>query len=175
MPRPRRRLPAATFWFWLGLGTLVALRALTYTRADGVRYFGVAPLREGPCRVVQVMSGDELVIVQDEDRGPVPLRLLSTHAPLLDRDSAELVADARRFTEAFVSHGDVRLVLDIHRLDERGRYLAYVECDGQQLNEALLLAGLARFESSPGNSASMERRLRDAEDAARTARIGIWK
>lgn len=175
MPPPRRRLPDATFWFWLGLGTLILVRAITYTSAAGVRDFSVSPLREGPCRVVRVISGNLLVVVQDETQGEVTVHLLSTQTPEAETDGQALVEAAQRFTEAFVARGDVQLGLDNHRLDSAGRYLAYVECKGEQLNEALLSAGLARFYYFPGNSPSMDRRLKDAEDAARLASRGIWK
>jgi endonuclease YncB( thermonuclease family) len=173
MPRPRRRLPSPRFWFWLCIGALVVLRVLTLSRADGQRDFRVEPLREGFCRVVRVLSGNQLLVVQDERQGEVVVHLLSTQAPLPE-DEPALVDAARRFTESFVARGEVSLMLDNHRLDSAGRYLAYVECGDQQLNEALLSTGLARFFYFPGNSASMDRRLKHAEAAAREAKLGVW-
>lgn len=175
MPRPRRRLPSPRCWFWLGVGTLVALRVLTLSRADGQRDFSVPPLREGPCRVVRVISGDTLMVMQDEQQGEVLLRLLGVEAADAARDGQPLATEAHRLTKAFVGRGETRLVLDKHRLDERGRYLAYVQCRGESLNEALLLAGLARFKPTPGHSASMQRRLKEAEEAAQASRVGLWR
>ena len=172
MPRPRRRLLSARTWVWLGLFTLIALRVLTLSRAQGQRNFSVAPLREGPCQVVRVISGDTLVIRQDPLPDEVVVRLLSTQA-ITDQENPSLAAQARRFTSSFLASGDVSLRMDNHRLDERGQYLAYVECGSQQLNEALVAAGLARFTYLAGNSASMDRRLKDAQESARLAKLGM--
>ena len=174
MARPRRRLLSARTWVWLAIVTLVALRVLTLSRAQGQRDFTVAPLQEGACEVRRVISGDTLMIVQDSQPGEIVVRLLSTQAPSADTHAA-LATEAKQFAERFVARGEVSLRLDNHRLDARGRYLAYVECAGQQLNESLIAAGLGRFYYFPGNSPSIDRRLKDAEAAAQAAKLGIWK
>ncbi len=172
MPRPRRRLPSNRFWFWTGVAILVVLRLLTLSPPAGQRNFSVVPLHEGPCRVVRVLSGNQLVVVQDEAQGEVIVHLLSTQTPPADHP---LFEQAKRFTAAFLEGDSVHLQLDNHRLDSAGRYLAYVECDGEQLNEALLSAGLARFYEFPGNSASIDRRLKEAEAFAQVERLGMWR
>ncbi len=170
---PRRRLPSVRAWFWLAIAILLGVRWLTLAPVSGQRDFSVAPLEEGSCRVVRVVEADRLIVVQDESRGEVTIKLLSTQAPQT-ADGAKLIDEARRFTESFVQRGEARLVLDNHRLDTKGNYLAYVECGGAQLNEALLSAGLARFFYFPGNSPSMDRRLKAAEDGAKEAKLGLW-
>jgi endonuclease YncB( thermonuclease family) len=172
MPRPRRKLPSTRFWFWTGVATLVVLRVLTYSHASNQRDFSVPPLRNGPCRVVRVLSGNQIVIVQDEAQGEAIVRLLSTQTP---PEGHPLFDQAKRFTAAFLDGDSVQLKLDNHRLDSEGRYLAYVECDGEQLNEALLSVGLATFYDFPGNSASVDRRLKDAEAFARSEKLGLWR
>lgn len=171
---PRRRLWSPRTWVWLGIATLIALRVLTFSRAEGQRIFTVSPVSEGPCPVVRVVSGDTLVVRQDPQPGEVVVRLLSTQVVPIEENAA-LAAAARQFAERFVARGVVTLRLDNHRLDTRGRYLAYVECQGEQLNEALLAAGLARYVYFPGNSASLDRRLQDAETAAQNVKAGVWK
>jgi endonuclease YncB( thermonuclease family) len=170
----RLRLPPNRWWFWIGVAVLVLLRVITYSPARGQRDFAVEPIREGPCQVMRVISGDTLIVVQDETRGEITIKLLSTQAPQ-QKDGVAFAEEAKQFTETFLSRGKAQLKLDNHRLDSHGRYLAYVECDGQQLNQALLSAGLARFYYFPGNSASMDRRLKEAEEAARAAELGLWK
>jgi endonuclease YncB( thermonuclease family) len=170
----RRRLLPNRWWFWIGVAVLFSLRWMTYSPARGERDFAVNPIREGPCKVARVVSGETLVVIQDPSRDEITIKLLSTQAPR-ESDGEALVAEARRFAEAFVQRGEVKLELDKHRLDSRGRYLAYIECDGAQLNEALLRAGLARFYYFPGNSASMDRRLKEAEEAAQAAKVGLWR
>lgn len=174
MPGPRRRLLSPRSWVWLGIGTLVLLRVLTLSRAEGQRSFTVEPLVAGPCRVVRVVSGDTLVVVQPPRAGEVVIRLLSTQAIAPGEDTA-LAESAARFAREFVADREVSLRLDNHRLDARGRYLAYVEAEGLQLNEQLIAAGLARYVDFPGNSASVERRLRDAEASAKSNRLGCWQ
>lgn len=174
MPGPRRRLLSPRSWVWLGIGTLVLLRVLTLSRAEGQRSFTVEPLVAGPCRVVRVVSGDTLVVVQPPRPDEVVVRLLSTQAVASGEDAA-LSEAAIRFTEDFAAAKEVSLRLDNHRLDARGRYLAYVEVEGQVLNEQLIAAGLARYVDFPGNSASVERRLRDAEASAKANRLGCWQ
>jgi endonuclease YncB( thermonuclease family) len=170
----RLRLPPNRWWFWIGVAVLVLLRVITYSPARGQRDFAVEPIREGPCQVVRVISGDTVVVLQDETRGEITIKLLSTQAPQ-EKDGKALIEEAKQFAETFLKRGEVQLQLDNHRLDARGRYLAYVECGPAQLNEALLSAGLARFYYFPGNSASMDRRLKEAEEAAQTAKLGLWK
>ena len=84
-------------------------------------------------------------------------------------------AEATRFTEKFVADagGRVRLEFDKERVDQYGRLLAYVYAGDRFLNEELVRAGLAnvggfRFRQS------VRRKLRKAEEAARTERRGMW-
>lgn len=174
MPAPRRRLWSARAWVWLGVVMLVALRVLTLSRASGQRDFTVPPLKEGPCEVVRVVSADTIVVRQQPLPGEVTVRLLSTQA-IPATENAALAREGQRFAEQFLGRGEVMVRLDNHRLDSRGRYLAYLECAGEQLNEGLLAAGLARFVKFAGNSPSMDRRLGDAEAAAQGVKVGLWK
>lgn len=173
MTRPRRRLWSARSWVWLCIAVLVALRVMTLSRAAGERDFSVSPLHEGACEVRRVLNGDTLLVFQGAEQGEVMLRLLSTQSIPAEEDAA-LAAQAKAFTERLVARGDVTLRLDNHRLDAHGRYLAYVDCAGESLNEHLIAAGLARFYYFPGNSPSTDRRLKDAEAAAQVAKVGIW-
>jgi endonuclease YncB( thermonuclease family) len=171
---PPRRTVSVRFWIWLCIGTLLLLRLVTHHPLEGHRDLRVTPLLAGPCQVTQVISGDTLVVVQaPPGPGEVVVRLLSTETPG-DDDGPEWRRAARQFSADFVQRGNVRLKLDQHRLDSQGRYLAYVECDGVSLNEALLAAGLARFCQFPGNSPSTDRRLRAAQEDAQYARRGLW-
>lgn len=174
MPPPRRRLPSAGFWTVACVGLLIALRSVTSPPALTIRQFDEAPLASGPCRVTRVLAGDELAVIQDEAHGEVIVRLLATEAADPQRDGAPLAAAAQAFTQQFVARGAARITLDHHRLDDQGRMLVYLSCGDAQLNAALIEAGLARYRSIPGNNASRERRLRDAQDAARAARRGLW-
>ena len=175
MPRPRRRLPSNRFWFWTGVAILAALRLLTMSDGGRYRDFSVPALHDGPCRVVRVLHGDTLVIVQSPSSNEVTVRLLGVQAPNPAVDGVKFAEMARTFTAAYLEEGEVRLVLDNHRLDHDGCYLAYVECGGEQLNCDLLAAGWARYCKVPGNSASLDRQLREAASFAQVERLGMWR
>jgi endonuclease YncB( thermonuclease family) len=85
-----------------------------------------------------------------------------------------LAGAARSFVEDFVSRGPVALELDKRRIDEEGCFLAYLEVGGQTLNVELVRSGLALEDARPGDSATMSRLLRKAEEEARWAGRGIW-
>lgn len=171
---PRRRLPSTRFYVWSFIVLLVAVRVIAATNWRERRTFEDAPLREASCEVVRVVSGNKLIVRQSHLPEPVTVRLLSTQAANEEQDGPSLAQQAMAFTRDFVTRGTVRLRLDQHRLDRQGNYLAYVEVADEQLNEALLDAGLARFIHFPGNSQAMDRRLGDAERAAKSAKLGIW-
>jgi micrococcal nuclease len=143
-----------------------------------------ASLDEGLYAVVRVVDGDTLIVRPAS--APATGRTSSAQFPvrLLGIDCPETVhpempvqpwgPEAAAFTRTFVSGGSVRLQFDKRRIDRYGRYLAYVLAGEQMLNEALVAAGLARVEIYPGDSQSIERRLRAAEQQAREAGCGIW-
>ncbi len=180
MPRPRRRIPSWRFWTWACLAYVAILRTVaaspdTAPAHNGERRFDVPSLPPGPCEVVEVISGDTFVVRPATSHVSFVVRLLSTQAASVEQDGPELAAAATQSARDFLTHGDVRLRLDNHRLDSHGRYLAYLEARGEMLNLALIEAGLARFYFFPGNSASTDRQLSNAQDAARIARRGIWR
>jgi endonuclease YncB( thermonuclease family) len=146
------------------------------------------PFVAGPCTVVRAISGDTLLVRQDQSLprstqhpGTVegPVRLLGIRAAARGAPPASLAEPsavaAREYIEEFVGRGDVTLELDKRRLDADGRFLAYVVVDGAMLNVELVRQGLARMESQAGDSATISRLLRRAEDEARLAGRGIWK
>ena len=68
----------------------------------------------------------------------------------------------------------MRLSFDRERVDHYGRFLAYVWVGDEMLNEALLRAGLARYEPQFRYSESIKRRFRQAEQDAKREGLGIW-
>jgi len=81
--------------------------------------------------------------------------------------------EATEFTKRFVAGGTVRLQFDRRRIDQYDRYLAYVFVGEQMLNEELVRAGLARVSTFRGDSQSMARRFRAAEEEAKLRSQGI--
>ena len=172
---------------WILLLVLVVgvLARYGYDRWHGAPPLGgMPPLEEGVYEVVRVVDGDTLIVRKPDaaeallrsSRG-VRLRLLGIDCPELERPdhpAEPWSAEATEFTERFVAGRPVRLEFDRRRIDRYNRYLAYVFVGDRMLNEALVEAGLARVSTFPGDSESIARRLRKAEQQAREARRGIW-
>ena len=131
--------------------------------------------------VERVVDGDTLIVQLDDPPGSElrreRLRLLGIDTPETVKEDTPVEAwgpEASAFTKQFVAGGKVQLEFDKRRVDQYGRYLAYVYVDGQMLNEALVAEGLARVSFYDGDDAAMLRRFRKAESAAKEARKGIW-
>jgi endonuclease YncB( thermonuclease family) len=180
----RRRTPR--FWIAGAIFLALVLVRMGYDHWLGEpRPSAELPLAEGLYDVVRIVDGATLVVRQHstaERAEPrtaedVPLRLLGIACPqddTPDRPEGPWAREASSFTARFVAGQPVHLRLDKRRVDLRGRYLAYVSVGGTMLNEQLLRCGLARVSISPGDSESISRRLRAAEQEARDERRGIW-
>lgn len=145
---------------------------------------GRASLVEGDYEVVRVVDGDTLVVRDSDASDPavrsqrgVKLRLLGIDCPESVKPNHPVERfgpEATEFTKQFVAGGSVRLQFDRRRIDTYDRYLAYVFVDEQMLNEELVREGLARVSTYPGDSQSMARRFRAAEEEAKLQSRGIW-
>lgn len=146
----------------------------------------VAAMREGACEVVRVVDGDTILVRQQVDspssvssglRDHVRVRLLGIDTPETVKEGHPVERwgpEATEFTQRFLAGGRAQLRFDKRRVDRYGRLLAYVYVDDRMLNEELVRAGLARVSLYPGDSESIGRQLRRAEEAARREKIGIW-
>jgi micrococcal nuclease len=153
-------------------------------RGAPVRPLENAPLSEGVFDLVRIVDGDTLIVREPLGAQPDRSSAEDRRVRLLGIDCPESVKpdhpvepwgpEASEFARQFVSGGRVELRLDDRRVDQYGRYLAYVYVGEQMLNEELVRAGLARVSIYPGDSESMARRLRRAEEEARAAARGIW-
>jgi micrococcal nuclease len=175
MRRFRRRI---TLWSVAACGLAAAVIARAAWNLATADPSGGRPLRAGACRIVKVLGPDEL-LVQQEQTGDAEgaaivvawqVKLLGLKAPGPPWDEA-----ACSFTERFVRRGPATLELDKRRLDDRGRFVAYLFVEGELLNAALLRAGLAQLDPYPGDSTTLARRLRQAHSEARLAGRGMWR
>ena len=180
----RRRFRRRPRRIWL-LAALIA--GLALLRCGHDRWRGMPqpsrepPLAEGDYTVLRVVDGDTLVVTPQRSspgtrRREFRLRLLGINCPESVKPNHPVepwALEAAEFTRQFVSGGTVRLRFDKRRLDIYDRYLAYVFVADKMLNEELVRAGLAHVQTFPGDSESMTRRLRVAEQEADQASRGV--
>ncbi len=130
------------------------------------------PLEEGSYRVDRVVDGDTIVFSPD-----VRVRLIGVDTPETVRPEHPVEPfgpEATAFTQQFLQGGAARLSFDRERTDQYGRYLAYVWVDGRMLNEELVRAGLARYESRFRYDTRIKNRFREAQQAAQREHLGLW-
>ncbi len=130
-------------------------------------------LRAGEAEVVEVIDGETLLLKQPaagKEREFVgKVRLLGITSPNAKNGAA--VAFLKKLTES----GVVTIELDKRRVDRDSQFLAYVyTADGKHLSEELVAAGLARVQTYPGDSMTVNRKLLAAQDAAKREGRGIW-
>lgn len=165
----RRRFPRRN-------GTIVFLLLLTVV---AVRLWqrGRQPsppevLTEGFYEVERVVDGDTLLLTNH-----ARVRLIGADTPETVRPGHPVEAwgpEATAFTKSFVADKKVRLEFDRERVDRYGRFLAYVWVGDSLLSEELIRRGLARAGLEYRFSPTVKRRLRNAQEEARNARLGIW-
>jgi len=129
-------------------------------------------LAEGPARVERVVDGDTLLLVSG-----ARVRLQGIDAPETKHPDLPVQPwgpQASRFTADFIGERDVHLRFDRERIDQYGRFLAYVYVGDRMLNEELLRAGLARARLEYNYSDAMKRRFKAAQAEAKEAGRGIW-
>jgi micrococcal nuclease len=172
-------------WIVLAIIAAFALVRLGYDYWRGSPPLGGrSPLAEGTYEVVRVVDGDTLMVRDPNAADPavrsrrgVRLRLLGIDCPESVKPNHPIEPfgpEATEFTKQFVADRSVRLQFDRRRIDKYDRYLAYVFVDEQMLNEELVREGLARVSTYPGDSQSMARRFRVAEEEAKLRSQGIW-
>ncbi|MBI3836697.1 MAG: thermonuclease family protein [Planctomycetia bacterium] len=130
------------------------------------------PLAEGTYQLQRVVDGDTIIVFPD-----AVIRLIGVNTPETVKPEHPVEPwgpEATAFTKHFLEAGTVRLSFDRERVDRYGRFLAYVWVGDEMLNEALLRAGLARFEPQFRYSESVKRRFRQTEQEAKRAGMGIW-
>lgn len=131
-------------------------------------------LESGDYSVARVIDGDTLRLASR-----ARLRLQGVDAPEAAREgmTAEPWSDdATAYTKAFVeaAHGRIRVEFGPERKDQYGRFLGFVWHGDRLLNDELVRHGLARATTQYHFSASMKRRLMQAQTEARIASRGIW-
>ncbi len=120
-------------------------------------------------RVVSVADGDTLT-VQGEDEERLKVRLYGIDAPEHDQRYGK---EARRALSSLVR----RKTVDVEPVDadRYGRTVALVRLeDGLLVNEELVARGAAWYYGQYCRRSDPCARLRDLEERARAARLGLW-
>jgi micrococcal nuclease len=151
----------------------------TGTTSSGHDFFPQDASATAYGRVVEVIDGDTLVVLVHKGEGQLEdVRLIGIDAPEKGEDFA---GEATAALEDLVDQQEVRLETGAEERDQYGRLLAYVFVgDGVDelktnvfVNAELLRRGLATLYTVPPNVRYVDR-LQQAQDQARTARVGMW-
>ncbi|MGI5831172.1 MAG: thermonuclease family protein [Thermoguttaceae bacterium] len=132
------------------------------------------------CRVERVVDGDTIVVVSDG--ASVRVRLIGVDTPETAKpktDPQPFGVEATAYTTNRIAAFNNMVVLrsDGDLVDRYGRRLSlvYLGRDGTDLlNEELIRRGLGVYEPQYNYSKSMKLRFQNAENEAKSERIGIW-
>jgi len=165
-----------TYWYWFAIVALLVFQWYVYPPhpAPPPKPTGGNVLSEGIHRVERVVDGDTLKMASG-----ARVRLEGVNTPETVREDYPVEPwgpEASNYTKAFIrrAHHEVKLTFGNERLDDYGRYLAFVWDGDRLLNEELVRAGLAEARLGWNFSSNLKRRLRVAEEEAQRAGRGIW-
>jgi micrococcal nuclease len=123
--------------------------------------------------VTKVVDGDTFDISPSVE-GRSRVRLIGMDTPEVHFGTQPYGPEASAFAKRELEGEEVRLELDVQKIDPYGRLLAYVYLpDGQMFNETLLREGYAQVATFPPNVKYQERFL-EAQREAREANRGLW-
>ena len=128
--------------------------------------------RCGPreAEVARIIDGDTIELTSGER-----IRYLMIDTPETTGGKDECFgANAVTLNTALVLGKRVALRYDVECEDRFGRALAYVSVDGREVNSLMLERGYACVLHVPPNGDSRAAELAALEDAARSARRGLW-
>jgi micrococcal nuclease len=174
-PRPYWR-SLRTYWYWFVVLALLVFQWFMYPPVPGLppQPSGRDVLAEGVHRVRRVVDGDTLLM---ESRARVRLEGVDTPETVREHYPVEPWGpEASAYTKEFIRRAgnSVKLTFGNERLDDYGRYLAFVWDGERMLNEELVRAGLAEARLGWNFSNHLKRRLRIAQDEAKREHRGIW-
>lgn len=125
----------------------------------------------GPRRGVvrQVIDGDTIELESGER-----VRYLLVDTPESTTQVECFGAEAAAFNRALVEGREVRLTYDAECADHYGRLLAYVEVEGESVNQALVAQGYACVLQIPPNGVELAPLYLELETHAVDERRGLW-
>jgi micrococcal nuclease len=170
--RPARRWAAAAcaslILVLLFGGTSNAIRGEGHPGRES----GRAPY-DATATVTRVVDGDT-VDISPSVEGRSRVRLIGMDTPEISFGTQPYGPEASAFAKRELDGEEVRLELDVQKIDPYGRLLAYVYLpDGRMFNEKLVEEGYAQVATFPPNVKYKDRFLQ-AQREARTANRGLW-
>lgn len=160
-------------WYWIAIALVLVIQWFLVP-PPAPPSPGPETLAEGIHAVRRVVDGDTLLL---ESGARVRLEGIDTPETVREDYPVEPWGpEASQFTKQFIRQagGRVRLTFGTERLDDYGRFLAFVWHEDRLLNEELVRAGLAEARLQWRYSTAMKRRLRLAQEEAQRERRGIW-
>jgi len=129
--------------------------------------------RDATVKVTRVVDGDTIDI-SPPVKGRSRVRLIGMDTPEVHFGTQPYGSEASAFAKRELDGEEVKLELDVQKIDPYGRLLAYVYLpDGRMFNETLLEEGYAQVATFPPNVKYQDRFLK-AQREARAQNRGLW-
>jgi micrococcal nuclease len=147
---------------------------LTFSEGSSTVPSGVGQSdQDATVTVTRVVDGDT-VDISPSVEGRSRVRLIGVDTPEVHFGTQPYGPEASAFAKRELEGEEVRLELDVQKIDPYGRLLAYIYLpDGQMFNETLLEEGYAQVATFPPNVKYVDRFLA-AQREAREANRGLW-
>ena len=133
------------------------------------------PLRAEDGRVERVADGDTITVITP-NQTKLRIRLLGIDAPETPKGAKfpgqPYGPEADAYLKRLVEGKQVKV--EIHGVDRYKRLLSTIFMDGQDINRAMIEAGLAEVYRGPDSDNPYAAHYQAAEEAARAARKGMW-
>ena len=133
-----------------------------------------AEIKDGDVvKVLLILNGDEVLVEKDGGRAKIRMLAIRSFDPVVNEREITTYGHATvAFLEHWILNRQVKVHFDEPIMDNRGRYLAYLERDNIDVNERMVEEGIAfiytEFKTArEGHYLSQER-------LARNAGRGVW-
>ena len=137
---------------------------------------GVTCLPDNPPqtgRVLDIVDGDTIVVVLDQDGKAYSVRYIGMDAPENTGKIEPFGLEAAEKNRDLTYGKTVSLIKDVSETDGLGRLLRYVIADGIFLNYELVAQGYAKVASFPEDIACISE-FQAAEKQASAWKLGVW-
>ena len=121
-------------------------------------------LSDGPCELVKVVDPATYQLRVMADGRPHQILFRLGEIELIENSSDPSHVRAMSFTRRFLNSGQLQLRFDRQRYDKSNLVLGYLYVDGRMINIAMVENGFAVPAPVPGNSVSIQRRIRQAAE-----------